>query len=46
MEFKIIEPCFKKLLKELHQQGILYCYATEQDIQKAYNKINHIISWQ
>lgn len=35
MEFKDIEPYFKKVLKVLHSQDILYCNATEQQVAKA-----------
>lgn len=35
MEFKDIEPYFKRVLKVLHSQDILYCNATDKQVAKA-----------
>lgn len=34
-EFKQIEPIFKAVLKELHDAGQLYMYATDREIMAA-----------
>lgn len=39
MEFSVIEPYFKAILKDLHSHGLLFMEATEQQIWEAYNRV-------
>lgn len=39
MDFTIIEPYFKKILKDLHGQGLIYMNASDRQIWEAYNRV-------
>lgn len=39
IELSDLLPVWKKFLKELHSNGILYCYATRKEIADAYTKV-------